>query len=254
MLNANPVKQKLDAGQLVVGCFQSIYSPSHVEMLGHAGFDFVVLDSEHGPHDVLNMQLMATAADAVGIVPLIRVAYNDPSLILKALDLGAYGIHIPHVSTRAAAEKAVECAYYPPLGQRGISLNTRAAQYGFVNPVEYTEQANQRTLTVAQIESVEAVENLDAILSVPGIDVYFIGIADLAQSLGSTGNVKSPVVQDTVNYIINNITYAHKVVGTFTPDIDSAQKWIDRGVRYVTTHSNSLLKKSMGEFLKAVRS
>ncbi|MBI2856595.1 MAG: hypothetical protein HYX93_07100, partial [Chloroflexi bacterium] len=155
-MRANPVKQKLKEGQPVVGVFCSLPAPATVEMVGLMGYDFVIIDAEHGPMSVETCENMVRAADAVGVVPIVRVALNLPQNILRYLDAGALGVQIPMVNTREEAESVVSSTKYPPQGRRGLA-GTRASGYGVGMGVEeYVRMANRETLVVVQVETREA--------------------------------------------------------------------------------------------------
>ena len=177
------LKEKIKAGEKVVGCFLGFYSPTMAEILGHTGFDFVVIDNEHGPFSWSEVEEMVRAAESANIVPIVRVAYG-PSDIQKALDRGAQGIHVPMVNTKDQAEDVVRKAMFPPDGKRGTAYSCRSAQYGVENPMAYLKAANQGIMIAVHIETYEAVENIEAIMSVEGIDVCYIGPTDLSVTMG----------------------------------------------------------------------
>jgi len=179
-MRPNKVKAKLRAGEVSVGSWLASGSPLIAEIMAHVGFDWLVVDTEHGAIGIETAQSMLQAISTTETVPLVRVAWNDVALIKRALDIGAYGVVVPMVSTREEALNAVRFSKYPPEGVRGIG-GVRRLLYG--GP-DYLSHANEEILVIVQIETAEAVENAEEILSVEGIDAFFIGPNDLSASLG----------------------------------------------------------------------
>lgn len=179
-MRSNRVKRLLRDGEPALGTFMSLGSALGAEQLAHVGFDWLVIDQEHGAIDATLTQSLLQAISSTETVPLIRVPQNGVDWIKRALDAGAYGVIVPMVNTRADAEAAVQAARYPPLGSRSIG-GSRPRLYG---GADYVEHANEEILLIAQIEHRTGVESAREILSVPGIDAYFIGPGDLCASLG----------------------------------------------------------------------
>ena len=175
-MRENTLKQKLQAGKAVFGVMITFPSAPVVEMLGGLGFDWVLLDNEHGNITVDNVEDLVRAADLTGIAPIVRPVGNRPEIIAPFLDRGAWGVQVPHVNTAAEAEASVDAVKYYPLGHRGIFSRSRPANYGFSGSTEeYIKQANDNTLVCLMLEEVEAIDNLDELVRVDGVDVYFIG-------------------------------------------------------------------------------
>lgn len=189
---AEKIKEKLRNRQPSVGTWMSMAHPSIAEILAMAGFEWVVIETEHTAIDVSEVLRLIIAIEQRGAIPLVRLASVDPVQAKAVLDSGAAGVIVPMVNTRAEAELAVAMTKYPPLGNRGVGL-ARAQGYGqdFDN---YVKNANQHTLLIVQIEHIDAVNNIDEILSVPGIDGTFIGPYDLSMSLGVPGQLSHPSV------------------------------------------------------------
>ena len=188
----NRTKAKLKKGETVFGCFVRYPDPSLVEMLAGLGWDFVVLESEHGRLDPRTCEDMVRAAERNGITPIVRVTTNSPSIILQFLDTGAQGIIVPQVNSAEEAERAVAAVKFQPRGNRGLS-GSRAADYAQGLPFgEYVRHANEETLVVLYIETAEAVRELPKILSVEGVDVVNVGRTDLSHSLGVPGQPEHP--------------------------------------------------------------
>lgn len=200
MLQANKLRARLGAGQRVYGLLNSIPAPLLVEMIGYAGYDFVILDLEHVGLNPQTLEDMIRAAECSGITPLVRVPGVSPETILRVLDAGAQGIVVPRVQDAAQARCAVQASRYHPLGQRGIS-GGRTTGFGSIGLQDYMVQANREIMVVAMIEDVAGVENIDAILAVPGIDMILEGAIDLSQSLGVPGQAQHPEVQAAIHRV-----------------------------------------------------
>lgn len=233
-MKKNYLKKALQDGKVVLGPFLKFTDPAVVEIMGFAGFDFVIIDEEHGPISVENAQNMIRAAESAHITPIIRVGNNDEALILRALDIGAQGIEIPQVNSKSDAVRAVKSVKYSPQGERGVCRYVRAANYSSMDKFEYFKSANEETIIIAHIEGVEGVNNLDEILSVPGIDVIFIGPYDLSQSLGIPGEVNHPLVMEKMKKVILKCKENKVAVGTFADDVETVKSWISLGVQYMS--------------------
>lgn len=189
---ARLIKEKMGRGEPSIGTWMSMAHPSIAEILAMAGYDFVVVETEHTAIDVSEVLRLLIAIEQRGAVPLVRLAGIDPVQAKAVLDSGAAGVLVPMVNTKADAELAVQMTRYPPLGRRGIGL-ARAQGYG-EHFDEYVANANDDSLLIVQIEHKDAVANIEEILSVPGIDGTFIGPYDLSMSLGIPGQLDHPEV------------------------------------------------------------
>jgi 4-hydroxy-2-oxoheptanedioate aldolase len=189
---------------------------------------------------------MSRACDLWGMSPIVRVNANEPWLITRTLDRGATGIVVPHVSTRAAAEKAMQSAKYAPLGHRGMFGGRRS--YGVP---DYFAKANDETIVVVLIEEMEAVQNLAEILTVDHIDVFFVAPSDLAQTMGHIGNPSHPAVQKVIDEAIAQIVNVGRTAGTLVNDAN-VERYIDLGVRFVMTGWPAWVVKGATAFLKQV--
>ncbi len=201
MTGHRTLKERLHGGERLAGLFVMLPSPAVVEMCGHAGFDFVIIDQEHGAAGSETLENQLRAADASGIEALVRVSSGTVENIQRALDAGASGIVVPHVMDAEYARQIVAGAHYPPLGRRGIATTARAGRHGMITVPEHLQNATRRTLVVPQIEDREALPNIPAIAAVEGIDALFIGPADLSMSLGHPGNPAHPDVQAAIEGI-----------------------------------------------------
>lgn len=227
------LKTRLKNGEVVIGPFVNLASGALIEIAAYAGFDFVILDTEHGPLDIGTAEDLCRVAHGVGISPIVRVRENDPPQILRALDIGAHGVQVPQICNQADGEAVVNAAKYTPLGMRGVSPYTRAARY-FVDGAKIFERLNEESMTIVHVEGVEGLENLDGIISVEGLDVIFLGPYDLSQSLGIPGQVSDPRVVDRMKEAAEKINGAGLTVGTFADSSETAKRWIDAGVRYIS--------------------
>jgi len=179
-LKKNRVKELWREGKAAVGVWMVLGSPITAEIIANLGYDWIVVDTEHGAIDISTTQAIIQAISYTSTVPMVRVPWNDPALIKRVLDAGAYGLVIPMVNSREDAVQAVQATRYPPLGIRSYG-GPRARLYG---GVDYFEHANEEIALVVQIEHIDAVNRADKILSVEGVDAFFIGPSDLAISMG----------------------------------------------------------------------
>ncbi|RJQ04686.1 MAG: 2,4-dihydroxyhept-2-ene-1,7-dioic acid aldolase [Bacillota bacterium] len=245
------VKKKLAEGKLVLGSFAKLPSPAVAEIMTLAGFDFVVVDFEPGAIGIETAENMVRAVQAAGGCPLARVAENSPALIAQALELGVGGVHVPMVESRADAEKAVRATRFPPAGDRPKAGAARSGRYGFRPAEDYFARADaEEVLLVVHIESGPAVENLAEIVSVPGIDVAYVGPNDLTQSL----DLKGPGAGETLSRIYRDVALHLKntnvVPGIFVKDPAAAEGLVAQGYRYLAYSSDVNLLR--GATAKAV--
>jgi 4-hydroxy-2-oxoheptanedioate aldolase len=233
LVRENALKLKLRRGEVAIGLFAISPYPAMVEVAGLAGFDFCILDMEHGSLDALAAEDLCRAADAVGLTSIVRVRKNDGPQIQRAMDIGSGGVQVPQIETRDDAEAVVSRAKYTPLGARGLSYYTRAAAYNTTDKAGVLDRLNDEQLVIIHVEGVRGIENLDEIVRVPGIDVVFLGPYDLSQSLGIPGQVDSPRVTGLMADACRRIRSAGKVVGTFADDATAGRRWAEAGVQYV---------------------
>lgn len=250
----NKAKEKVLNGGTSYGVFCMFYAPTVVELIGHLGFDFALIDAEHSPMTLESCEHMVRAADSVGLSPYIRVAVNIRQNILRYLDIGAQGVLLPMINSRAEAEAVVEAVKYRPQGKRGLA-GVRAADYGLTMPLnEYTVKANQETLVSIQIETLEAVNNLDELLTVDGVDVFFVGPNDLSCAMGYIGQINHPEVQAMIGSLAKRIQDAGKIAGTVAYNHDALIKAKERGFRFIAHSVGPMLTKSAKEYLEVANS
>jgi 4-hydroxy-2-oxoheptanedioate aldolase len=252
-MRTNTLKQKLKEGKAVFGAMITFPAPPIVEMLGYMGFDWVLIDNEHGSITVDTAEEMIRAAELTGVAPIVRPVANRPEVIAPFLDRGAWGVQVPHVNTRAEAEAAVAACKYYPDGQRGIFSRGRPAEYGIGGTTpEYVQSANANTLVCLMLEEVEAINNLTEIVKVKGIDVLFIGSGDLSQSMGYPGQNTHPEVLAVMEKGVKSIRDSGIAAGVSCPDA-LVPKFLDLGVRYFHGNVGNLLQSAGEAYLKAMR-
>ncbi len=231
---SNRIQKKINNEAYVIGPFMKLPNQAVVEIMGLSGFDFVIIDCEHGPLNISQAEGMVRAAKLTGISPVIRVGDNDPNMISRALDIGADAVQVPQISTKQDAERVVKAAKFSPMGERGVCRYVRAAKYTDLDKNTYFSIANKETMIIIHIEGKEGVSNIDEILSVEGIDVIFIGPYDLSQSLGIPGQVNDPKVIEMMETVIEKVKRSGKAVGTFADSVAMSKKWIELGVQYIS--------------------
>ena len=249
----NPMKARLQAGQPALGCSVMFPSPHLVEMLGYAGFDWVLLDCEHGSLSPADVELMAMAAAAAGITPIARPRSNAPADISAVMDRGVAGVQVPHINTAEDARRAVASVKFGPGALRGLAAGTRPDKWGFSGGgPAFTAAANAASLVCVQLEHPAALATLDEILAVTGIDVFFIGPSDLSQSMGHPGNPKAAPVAEAIEAALAKIIAAGKTPG-MPATTDTLAGTIARGNRYIYTHVPKLIGAATKDFLNAAR-
>ncbi|MCX6018405.1 MAG: aldolase/citrate lyase family protein [Chloroflexi bacterium] len=227
----NLVKEKIRSGSVVVGAQLRFGSPAIAEMFGHAGFDFLVVDSEHAPQTAVGIQHQLQAISCTPATPIVRVTKNDPDMMRPFLDMGAGGILAPFIRGRDDASLGARALRYPPVGTRGFGPS-RAWRYGF-DP-DYYRRADDDMLFIPIIEDVEAVRNIDEILSTDGVDTFVIGPADLSFSLGIPMQFEHPKFLDAIGVITRAGLHAGKPMGTSVYggnifDVQTYRRFVDQG-------------------------
>lgn len=242
----NKVKWLLKERKKTIGAWLQAASPITAEIFGKAGFDFAMVDMEHGPGDIMTLIGQLQALAKYDVAPFARAPWNDPVMIKKMLDAGLYGILIPYVSTKEEAEAAVRACKYPLEGIRGIAPSPRAGGYG-MNGNLYLENANEQLVVMTAMETPEAVANIDEIVRVSGLDGIFIGPMDLATSMGHFCDPKHPEVQEAIKKIETAVKGSDKFLGTVAGDFEAAQALYEKGYSYVVVMSDttSLAKLAM---------
>jgi 4-hydroxy-2-oxoheptanedioate aldolase len=241
------VRQRLAAGQTVVGTFVHLPSPELVEMAGLAGYDLAVLDEEHGAFGPHTLGHLLRAGAASGIPCLVRVANHDPKGILMALDLGAVGIMVPQVDSVSQARQAVAAAHFPPKGVRGMAGVVRAAGYSALEAEAFANQAESCVAVWVQIESRAGVEAAAAIAALPGVDALFVGPSDLSMDLGVPGQMGHPLVRAALRQVQAAAQEAGKPVGCFVASPQEAAVLQAEGVHLVVTSTTVTILRALRE-------
>ena len=252
-MKTNNTKAKLADGQVVFGAIITRYAPDMVEIFGALGYDFVMIDCEHGPSDLDQVEHMVRAAESFGITPIARIPNHHESTILRYLDRGLQGIIVPHVNTGEEAAAVARAARYHPEGYRGMG-GGRAQDYGIgVSRDEATAWVNSQVLVIPMVEDVEAVGNLDDILAVPGADVLHVAASDLGQSLGNPG---VPEVRRVMGEVIPRVRAGGKscgVGGNNPADTAGVAEFVKLGANFVTVSAWGLLRIGAEDFLRNVK-
>jgi 4-hydroxy-2-oxoheptanedioate aldolase len=249
----NTTKRRLKNGGTVLGCWSRYGDPTLVEYIGYQGWDFVVFDGEHGTLDPRECENAVRASELRDVTPLVRATTNDASVILRYMDTGVQGAHVPMVSSAEDAERAVAAIKYAPRGSRGLAAS-RSASFGQgVSYDEYVTRANAETLVVVQIETQEAVEATPSILDVEGVDVVFLGLTDLSLALGVPGHTTHADVEDAAQTVVAAVMGSHAALGVLVGNSAAAETWRDRGARYIAVSLEGLIRESSRAFQSAVR-
>jgi 4-hydroxy-2-oxoheptanedioate aldolase len=230
-LPENPFKRALRAGKPQIGLWSSLSSNYTVEVIAGAGFDWILLDSEHSPADIENLLTQLQAAAPYPTHPVVRIPWNDMVTIKRVLDIGAQSLLVPYVSTAEEAKAAVSYTRYPPAGVRGVAGTTRATRFGRIP--DYARRAHEEICLLVQVETQRALDNIEAVCGIDGVDGVFIGPADLHASLGHPGEIANPKVKPMIDEAIRRIRKAGKAPGILTPNEADARHWLDCGALFV---------------------
>ncbi len=262
IVKPNRVRELLQQGKIAYGVASFTHHPAFIEILGWAGFDYVWIDTEHTPADVGATLTAVRACELAGMTPIVRVYENSPPLICKALDNGARGVMIPHVSTASQAEAVVRAVKFPPLGDRSACPNTRSNHFGLLSLSslrEYYRKANEDTLVILLIEDLEGLKNMSDILKVKGVDVICLGHGDLSHAIGIPGeNYEHPKLYSALKDVAKMCREVGASVMTATTssgpqDVSHAyaRKIVDAGVRMLYLASDvSLFGRACKELIK----
>lgn len=237
MYRANTLKQRLRNGEQVLGCWSMLGHPQVAEILSLAGFDYIVLDQEHGLGDATSLAAQLHAMSATPTVGVVRVPWNDHVYLKRVLDAGAEAVLIPSIDTAEDARAAVAACLYPPRGRRGTaSSSVRASSYGMA--ADYVATCAENLLIACQIESAKAVENIDAILAVEGVDLMFIGPFDLSATVGRMGDLEHPEVAGLIEHAEARIRAAGRPMGTVPHPGCTWKDMFVRGYQFVNAGSD----------------
>ena len=249
------LNKKLKDGGLVIGTMISeIRNPNLAYMLAQCGYDYFIVDTEHGAYSPETVSSMIAAARGAGIPVIVRIPEIRREAIMKPLDSGAAGLLVPMVNTAEQAQEIIHYAKYPPMGNRGAALSRAHSLYGRPDAAKYLTRANETTFIAVQAESPEAIENLKAIAAIPGIDSIFVGPFDLSVSLGIPGQITHPKEVDAIAKVIEVCRQHNITPGIHMSDAGTLKEWIKKGMRFVSFSSDvDLLAKAGQESLVKLR-
>lgn len=248
----NKLKRKLNEGIAAIGTFFVCNAPDLVEIAALAGFDFVIIDNEHGPMRSESTQHLIRAAEVRGVTPIVRIPDRLESTILHTIDIGAHGIQVPQVNDANAAKEIIERSKYVPVGKRGLAF-PRSADYGMCDINSYTDNANNETLIITHCENKTCLENLEEICQIPEIDVIFLGPYDMSQSMGVTGQVTHELVENAAKRVLEITNKYNKIAGIFAGNGEIAKKRAEQGFKYIamgmdTTLFSAKCKEEINKF------
>jgi 2-keto-3-deoxy-L-rhamnonate aldolase RhmA len=244
-------KQRMNRGERFIGTFISLPSPESAEIFAEVGYDWLIIDTEHGPYDALLAQRMLQGVG--GRCPcVVRVPSNEEVWIKKALDIGAAGVLVPLVNTAETAARVARACRYAPAGVRGMG-GARAQRYG-VGFQDYVERADREIVAIVQAEHIQAVENIESIVRVPGIDAVFVGPYDLSASMGKPGQIRDPEVQEAIRRVRDAVLGAGLKAGIYSSDGASAREFVRQGYTLIGMSTDmSMLVTAAGKELAAAR-
>jgi 4-hydroxy-2-oxoheptanedioate aldolase len=250
-LPVNRFKHAIAAGQLQIGLWCSLCSNIAADILRDAGFDWLLLDTEHSPNEIPDILSQLQACEGGTATAIVRPAWNDTVIIKRCLDVGAQTLLVPYVQNAEEAKRAVEAVRYPPAGVRGVAVASRASHYGRVSG--YLQKANAEICLLVQVETRAAMAELEAIAAVEGVDGVFIGPSDLSASLGHIGNPGHPEVQKALEECVRRLKDIGKPAGILTPNEEEVRRYIGWGYTFVAVGSDVGLLRGADALAKKYR-
>jgi 4-hydroxy-2-oxoheptanedioate aldolase len=248
-LRRNAFKHAIAADQLQIGLWCSLCSNIAADIVRDCGFDWLLLDTEHSPNEIPDLLAQLQAVDGGQATPIVRPAWNDIVLIKRCLDIGAPALLVPYVQNPAEAKSAVAAVRYPPRGVRGVASASRASRYG--RTTDYLKKADSEICLLVQVETRAALDELEAIAAVEGVDGVFIGPSDLSASLGHVGNPAHPDVQEALQGAVTRLKAVGKPAGILTGNEDEIRRYIGWGYTFVAVGSDvGLLARGAGALAK----
>jgi 2-keto-3-deoxy-L-rhamnonate aldolase RhmA len=232
-LGMTDLKTRIRSGETLIGAFADLGSPLSVELLGRAGFDWTVIDLEHGAATEADLLALLYAAGATSMTPVVRVQSAERLRVGRALDLGAAGIMLPQLQSAAEVRDAVRYLRYPPVGQRGVALRTRGADMGSLGHADVARVVNDRVVGVVQIEAAATVAEADEIASLDEVDVLFVGPADLSHNLGIPGRFDEPTYLDALRTVVAACQAHGKAAGILIYDASALDPLLELGFRFI---------------------
>lgn len=254
MLENYPLNARLENKELSLGLILNFAAPQLVELASIMGFDFVMIDGEHGPVDPAQAEHMIRVAELARVAPLVRVPAHDAHLALRYLDLGAVGIIFPHIETAQQARDAVDAVYFPPKGRRGVAPSTSAAGYGARKKVtDYLRDANRQLLAMMIIETPGGVEAIDEIIAVEGVSGVLIGAMDLSAAMGFPGNPATPEVRDAIDHVMQCCKAAEMPLVMPAGTLDQGGQSLESGASMLFVPIGSWLAGYGRQYTDAIR-
>ncbi len=246
----NLFKAALREGRSQLGIWNSLCSNFSTEVIAGAGFDCIVVDMEHAPNEVFGvMSQLQAIAPYEGVSAIVRPPWNDPVIIKRVLDVGAQTLLVPYIQSVEEAKQAVAATRYPPDGFRGVAVATRANRWGRAK--DYFKRVNDELCVIVQLETTVALEHLEAIAAIDGIDCIFIGPSDLSASLGHLGNAQAPEVRTAIDNAFARTKRAGKAAGILMTVESEAQRYLKEGVQFVAVGSDVGILARTSEALAA---
>lgn len=252
-MKKNDLKKKLNSGKSAIGPFIGFPSPGLVEYMGWLGFDFVVIDCEHGPMDYETAENMIRAAELSNVTPILRIGLNEQQNIQRYLDAGASGVMIPLINNGDDAKKVVDSVKYPPIGKRG-AFSGRSAEWGLQNMAEYIREANDETFISLQIETIEGVKNHKDIIGTDHADAIFLGPGDLSVNFGMPGDTMNPKVLDTIEELSVKIKATGKHTGTLGINVEQTSYWLERDINWIVSSDKKFIQAGVNSYMDAIKS
>jgi len=233
--NKNFLKEKIKSGQSIIGTWNTLASPLFTEVLARSGFDFLIIDFEHGPFDISKVYQYVNACERYRCSPIIRIPHNSDWMSLQALDQGAHCIMVPGMNKKEDVSNFVSSIKFYPKGNRGFTPFSKAGLFSNRNNHKYPTKANDYTLTSIIIESLEGINNLDDMLTIEDLDIIYFGAYDLSQDLGVPGDVHNDKVLSTIKKAVNKVISADKIAGAFVPQTkDEVNALLKIGIKFIT--------------------
>ena len=252
-MNNNIMKEKLRSGKNVVGLFQNVINPNITEIMGLLGFDFVIVDGEHTTFNPNLAEEHFRAAELRNISSVTRIGQNDQQVIQKFLDAGSEGVLMPLINNKSDALEVVDSVKYPPIGKRGLASG-RGSSYGIPQSVkEHVDHSNKETLVAIQIETTEAMENVEEISSIEEVDVLFFGPSDISSSFGIHGQINDPKVRDTISSLSKIAIGNGKSCGTIARDANDFKFYKEAGFQWFCSGVTNMMQTGMKEYLSELK-
>ena len=252
-MNNNIMKEKLRSGKNVVGLFQNVINPNITEIMGLLGFDFVIVEGEHTTFNPNLAEEHFRAAELRNISSVTRIGQNDQQVIQKFLDAGSQGVLMPLINNKSDALEVVDSVKYPPIGKRGLASG-RGSSYGIPQSVkEHVDHSNKETLVAIQIETTEAMENVEEISSIEEVDVLFFGPSDISSSFGIHGQINDPKVRDTISSLSKIAIGNGKSCGTIARDANDFEFYKEAGFQWFCSGVTNMMQTGMKEYLSELK-